>query len=192
MLLEVTAALAKLLPVIERQSQDAAIHARALYDLLPTIVNANRMHHSEMQALVEKFVVQQVHVVTEIRNYYVEIAKAVAIAANDAGDAKDAATAAAVASRESTGKHEMHHEQRTPEDQKGVAGAAVKGLGIWSKMSARSQVLLIILALVTAAVFGTQIGAFVQEKLNPKPEMPTRERRRDFSPVAPFSPMHKD
>lgn len=184
LILEMLAQLQKFAPHVERLSIDAATHARALYDLLPVVEtkldqshSVHRVYLADHAVAIEKKIDQFLADARRDREAIVEhiiaIRTATALAANDAEDAKDAANAA----REATGPQRLLDEHgrpvgptTTPPDQKGVVGAAIKGLGVWGKMGSRSQILLIVLALIGLAALAFEGGLFTHEKLNPTTE----------------------
>lgn len=202
LILEMLAQLQKFAPHVERLSIDAATHARALYDLLPIVETKLDQSHSNHRVFlgdhataIEKKIDQFLDAARRDREAIVEhiiaIRTATALAANDAGDAKDAANAA----REDTGRFRLldahghpthtpevggHAKKDTPEDQKGVAGAVVKGLGVWGKMGARPQLLLIVLALIGLAAL-----AFKGGQWHAKPPEPPRIEHREPRQIEP-------
>jgi hypothetical protein len=181
-MLEQNALLTKIAPFVERLSIDNAANTRALYDLMPLVegrldhhVSEQRVHRADIDDKIDKFLAAAAEdrraLVSNVESamktfveHVIAIRTAAALAADNAGDAKNAA----LATREDTGRHRLADvEHRGERGQRGVAGSVVHGLGVWSKMSARSQVLLVILAVVVALAFGTQLGAWFQGRMAP-------------------------
>ena len=160
-ILELTAAIERSTPTIERLSRDNATWAKALYDMVPIVetkhdqlLSASNVQHAGMREALDKHIADVHSVVQEIRGYVVDIAKATAVTSNDATDAKNAALAA----REATGQHPKAEAE-------GAAGIVDKGAGWWAKWSTTSKVLFIVLVGVAGVAFGAPVGAWLNEHL---------------------------
>lgn len=169
---EILGGLNKVTPSIERVSRIAYDHSQTVETRLEYVISELRVMKSDQATALADFIAKVDRERRDLIDQIIAIRTATALAADNAGDAKNAA----IATREATGPQKLYDKDKdTPESAKGVSGAVVKGLGVWGKMGARAQVLLILLAMVVSAA----VTAVAYERLQ-RPSESSQHQQRHF------------